>query len=166
MAAAGDPSGSIVNTGAGNTGKRRSGTAGFFDNGVYIDGNIICPVAGSSGFGDTWGAPRSGGRRHKGVDMMSSMGTPLVAVASGTLRIISSRGIAGNSILLRANNGNTYFYAHLSAYEGGERSVEQGDIIGYVGDTGNATGNPHLHFEVHPGGGSPVNPYPSVRAAC
>ncbi len=166
MAAAGDPSGSIVNTGAGNTGKRRSGSSGFFDNGVYVDGNIICPVAGSSGFGDTWGAPRSGGRRHKGVDMMSSMGTPLVAVASGTLRIISSRGIAGNSILLRANNGNTYFYAHLSAYEGGERSVEQGDIIGYVGDTGNATGNPHLHFEVHPGGGSPVNPYPSVRAAC
>ncbi|MBM3828306.1 MAG: peptidoglycan DD-metalloendopeptidase family protein [Actinobacteria bacterium] len=166
LAQAGGAVGRIVNTGAGNTGSRRSGTSGFLDNGVYVDGNIICPVAGSTGFGDTWGAPRSGGRRHKGVDMMSAMGTPLVAVASGTLRIISSRGIAGNSILLRANNGNTYFYAHLSAYEGGERSVDQGDTIGYVGDTGNASGNPHLHFEVHPGGGSPVNPYPSVRAAC
>lgn len=159
-------SGAIVNSGAGNTGARRNGLAGFLDNGVYLDGNIICPVAGSAGFGDTWGAPRSGGRKHKGVDMMSSMGTPLVAVASGNLRLISSRGIAGNSILLRANNGNTYFYAHLSAYEGGERSVSQGDVIGYVGDTGNAAGNPHLHFEIHPGGGNPVNPYPSVRAAC
>ena len=166
MARSGNVSGSIVNTGAGNTGKRRSGSSGFFDNGVYVDGGIICPVAGSAGFGDTWGAPRSGGRRHQGVDMMSDMGTPLVAVTSGRLSLWSNGGIAGLAVHLRGNNGNTYFYAHLSAYEGGERYVEQGDIIGYVGDTGNADGNPHLHFEIRPGGGSPVNPYPSVRPAC
>ncbi|NDD96538.1 MAG: M23 family metallopeptidase, partial [Actinobacteria bacterium] len=80
---------------------------------------------------------------------------------------ISDRGgIAGRAVFLRGSNGNNYFYAHLSAFEGGSRYVEQGDIIGYVGDTGNARGTPHLHFEIHPGRGSPVNPYPSVRAAC
>ena len=165
MAQAGNVSGSILNTGAGNTGARRSG-AGFYDNGVYVDGSILCPVAGSAGFGDTWGAPRSGGRRHQGVDMMSSIGTPLVAVVSGDMSISDRGGIAGRAVFLRGSNGNNYFYAHLSAFEGGSRYVEQGDIIGYVGDTGNARGTPHLHFEIHPGRGSPVNPYRSVRAAC
>ena len=165
MARAGNASGSILNTGAGNTGFRRSG-GGYYDNGVYVDGSILCPVAGAAGFGDTWGAPRSGGRRHQGVDMMSSMGTPLVAVVSGDMSISDRGGIAGRAVFLRGSNGNNYFYAHLSAFEGGSRYVEQGDIIGYVGDTGNARGTPHLHFEIHPGRGSPVNPYRSVRAAC
>lgn len=154
-----------VNTGAGNTGARRAGSAGFDENGFYFDGSIVCPVSGSTGFSDTWGAPRSGGRRHEGVDMMASTGTPLVAVVSGRVSF-SVTSLGGLSAYVYGSNGNKYFYAHLSAWEGSSREVTQGDVIGYVGDSGNATGTPHLHFQLHPGGGRPINPYPSVRAAC
>jgi murein DD-endopeptidase MepM/ murein hydrolase activator NlpD len=164
-ARAGSSGSFTVNTGAGNTGARRAGSAGFDENGFYFDGSIVCPVSGSTGFSDTWGAPRSGGRRHEGVDMMASTGTPLVAVVSGRVSF-SVTSLGGLSAYVYGSNGNKYFYAHLSAWEGSNREVTQGDIIGYVGDSGNATGTPHLHFQVHPGGGRPVNPYPSVRAAC
>ncbi|MEY4361883.1 MAG: hypothetical protein RL391_1189 [Actinomycetota bacterium] len=148
-----------------NTGGRRSGSSGFLDNGIYFDGSILCPFVGSAGFGDTWGAPRSGGRRHEGVDILTATGTPLVAVVSGRASF-SITSLGGNSVTLYGDNGNTYFYAHLSAWEGQSRQVQQGDVVGYVGDTGNATGTPHLHFEIRPNRGRPVNPYPSVRAAC
>jgi len=125
---------------------------------------MVCPVAGSRAFGDTWGAARSGGRSHEGVDMMSPGGTPLVAVESGSVQFKTTR-LGGNSVWLNGNSGTRYFYAHLSAWEGSSRSVSQGEVIGYVGATGNTTAN-HLHFEVHPGGGRAVNPYPYVRAVC
>ncbi len=125
---------------------------------------IVCPVAGPRAFGDTWGAARSGGRSHEGVDMMSPGGTPLVAVESGSVQFKTTR-LGGNSVWLNGNSGTRYFYAHLSAWEGSSRSVSRGEVIGYVGATGNTTAN-HLHFEVHPGGGRAVNPYPYVRAVC
>jgi len=125
---------------------------------------IVCPVAGPRAFGDTWGAARSGGRSHEGVDMMSPGGTPLVAVESGYVQFKTTR-LGGNSVWLNGNSGTRYFYAHLSAWEGSSRNVSQGEVIGYVGATGNTTAN-HLHFEVHPGGGRAVNPYPYVRAVC
>jgi murein DD-endopeptidase MepM/ murein hydrolase activator NlpD len=129
----------------------------------YVD-TIVCPVQGASGYGDTWGAPRSGGRRHQGTDMLAPIGTPLQAVIGGTVSH-DDNVLGGVTISLVGDNGNRYYYAHLSAYEGMPGRVEQGQVIGYIGDTGNATGTPHLHFEIRPGGGVPVNPYASVRAA-
>jgi peptidoglycan LD-endopeptidase LytH len=131
---------------------------------VAVTGAFQCPVPGSS-FTDTFGAPRSGGRRHQGVDMMAGYGTPIHAVVSGTASH-STSGLGGNQIWLAGNDGNKYFYAHLQAYVGGPGPVNAGDTIGKVGDTGNARGTPHLHFEIHPGGGPAVNPTPTVRAYC
>jgi peptidoglycan LD-endopeptidase LytH len=125
---------------------------------------IVCPVAGPHAFADTWGAARSGGRSHEGVDMMSPRGTPLVAVESGYAQFKTTR-LGGNSVWVNGASGTRYFYAHLSAWEGSSRNVSRGEVIGYVGATGNTTAN-HLHFEVHPGGGRAVNPYPYVRAVC
>jgi murein DD-endopeptidase MepM/ murein hydrolase activator NlpD len=140
------------------------------------DGNVVgygrdyggpgfyCPVAGPSTFVDTWGAPRSGGRRHQGVDMLAARGTPAVAVVSGVTRISRNR-LGGNALWLSGSDGNTYYYAHFDRY-GKIGPVAGGDVIGYVGDTGNARGTPHLHFEVHPGGGPAVDPYPTARSHC
>ena len=127
------------------------------------DGDFVCPVPGST-FIDSWGAPRSGGRRHQGVDMMASAGTPIYASVNGN---VSHRGVSlgGLSFFLYGADGNTYFGTHLSAY-GASGPVVAGTVIGYVGATGNANGINHLHFEIWPGGGAPVNPYPTVAAAC
>jgi murein DD-endopeptidase MepM/ murein hydrolase activator NlpD len=127
---------------------------------------LICPVRGPVSFVDSWHAPRPGGRLHEGVDLMAPRGTPNVAVVSGTVTM-KSGSVSGNGVHLRGDNGDLYYYLHLDSYEGGARSVSQGDVIGYTGDTGDASaGAPHTHFEIHPGGGGPVNPYPAVRAVC
>lgn len=146
-------------TGGGGAGTNpRAAGAGF------LDATIVCPIQGPSAYGDSWGAPRSGGRRHQGVDMLAPTGTPLQAVIGGFATQRDNK-LGGVTISFQGDNGNRYYYAHLSAYEGLGGRVEQGDVIGYVGDTGNATGVPHLHFEIRPSGGVPVNPYPSVRSA-
>lgn len=148
----------------GRTGTGGAGSVpiGILNGEIYIDA-IMCPLNGSA-YGDSWGGPRSGGRRHEGVDMLAPTGSPLYAVVSGTVTFRQNR-LGGNAASIVGDNGNRYYYAHLSRYEGGNRRVAQGDVIGYVGDTGNATGIPHLHFEIHPGGGLAVNPTPSVRVA-
>ena len=132
-------------------------------------GGGACPVAGAVSFSDTWGAPRSGGRRHQGVDMIAARGTPIVAIYAGTIKRISTNTLGGKSIWLRAGNGDEFYYAHLDGY--GDislgQSVAEGYVIGYNGSTGNAPDwLPHLHFEFHPGGGSAVNPYPLVKSIC
>lgn len=101
--------------------------------------------------------------------MISARNTPLAAIYSGTILRISTGDLSGLSIWLRAGNGDEFFYAHLESY--GDisvgQSVDEGEIIGYNGSSGNAPDwLPHLHFEWHPGGGSAVNPYPLVKSIC
>jgi peptidoglycan LD-endopeptidase LytH len=124
---------------------------------------MLCPVQGPSAYSDTWGDGRPGGRHHEGVDMISPHGTPLVAVADGDARYWTN-GEGALGVSLTADNGTRYYYGHLSSYEGSDGRKTAGQVIGYVGSTGRTTVN-HLHFEVHPGGGAAVNPYPYVRNA-
>jgi murein DD-endopeptidase MepM/ murein hydrolase activator NlpD len=129
-------------------------------------GNLICPVRGAVSFVDSWGAPRPQGR-HEGVDLMAARGTPNVAVVSGDVRMRSAGGRPGLGVALEGDDGNLYYYFHFDSYAGGSRRVTQGEVIGYTGNTGDASGGPtHTHFEVHPGGGGPVNPYPYVVGVC
>jgi murein DD-endopeptidase MepM/ murein hydrolase activator NlpD len=97
---------------------------------------------------------------------MATRGTPNHAVVSGNVQMMSG-ATSGLGAFLYGDDGNLYYYFHLEAYEGGSRHVEQGEVIGYVGNTGDASGGAtHTHFEVHPGGGPAVNPYPTVAAIC
>lgn len=128
-------------------------------------GGLVCPSPQSS-FTDSYGAPRSGGRSHKGVDMMAPFGAPLYAVTSGSIGYRAG-GLAGKAAWLHGSDGNLYFYAHLQDYVGGSRQVSQGELIGTNGNTGNASGgSPHLHFEIKIGGSTTVNPYPTVARIC
>ncbi len=130
-------------------------------------GIMFCPVDGAVDFIDSWGFARSGGRSHQGVDMMASSGTPTVAPVSGEVQHRGS-SLGGLSWYVYGDNGNMYYGTHLSGYANqGVGWVEAGTLIGYVGSSGNASASgPHLHFEIHPGGGSAVNPYPATATAC
>jgi murein DD-endopeptidase MepM/ murein hydrolase activator NlpD len=132
---------------------------------VVGGGSFQCPVAGAVNFVDSFGAARSGGRRHQGTDMMAASGTPVVAPVAGVVST-SSSGAGGLTVHLAGNDGVTYEGMHLSSF-GATGSVAAGTVIGYVGATGNARGgSPHLHFEMHPGGGGAVNPYSTVAQHC
>jgi murein DD-endopeptidase MepM/ murein hydrolase activator NlpD len=126
---------------------------------------MACPVAGPVSFTDTWGAPRDG-HTHQGVDMMAAAGTPVVAIVSGAITLADYGDSAGYWQILSGNDGNQYWYMHnqQNIVTGGAVSV--GQQIAAVGDTGNAAGTPHLHFEYHPGGGAAVNPTPLAASVC
>ncbi|MBM3671509.1 MAG: M23 family metallopeptidase [Actinobacteria bacterium] len=133
--------------------------------GAGVVGGIVCPIRGAVSFIDSWGHPRHQGS-HQGVDLMAARNTPNVAVVSG-LVTFRAGNTSGNGAYLSGDDGNLYYYFHLEAYEGGPRRVAQGEVIGYVGNTGDARYTAtHTHFEIHPGHGAAVNPYPSVRAVC
>jgi murein DD-endopeptidase MepM/ murein hydrolase activator NlpD len=125
-------------------------------------------VQGPVSFTDTYGSPRGNGRRHMGNDLFSPGGTPLVAVTDGSV-FFQGDPNGGNAAYVQGHDGNTYYYAHLRDYAGGARAVSAGEVIGHVGNTGDAAGGPtHLHFEIRPGGpnGRGIDPYPTLVAHC
>jgi peptidoglycan LD-endopeptidase LytH len=128
---------------------------------------MACPLGLPNGFSSSWGAPRSGGRSHQGVDMFAARGTPVVAAADGQVRV-GSNGLGGLTVDLYDVAGNRYYYAHMdsTAVADGQQVVA-GQIIGGAGTSGNAAGTPpHLHWQVHPGAQGPVDPYPLAAALC
>lgn len=156
------PVASTGGVGAGRTGGGGTGGGSADYGGV----EWVCPTGSSPvSFGDTWGAPRSGGRKHEGVDMIGDRGTPILAVVDGFAKA-KSNTLGGTTIWFSGADGNKYYYAHLDSY-GALGDVTKGTVIGYMGDTGNAKASVvHLHFEIHPGGGPARNPYPTVRVHC
>jgi murein DD-endopeptidase MepM/ murein hydrolase activator NlpD len=118
--------------------------------------HYVFPVYGPSAYGDTFGAPRgdvSGGWHH-GDDIFAPLGAPILAVADGTVFSVGWNDVGGWRLWLRDHEGNEFYYAHLSAYTAlavNGRRVHGGDVLGFVGNTGDASTTPfHLHFEVHP----------------
>jgi murein DD-endopeptidase MepM/ murein hydrolase activator NlpD len=126
-----------------------------------------CPVKGLVVFTDDFGELRPGGP-HPGIDMAAVAETPVVAVSDGVWRH-DVGGDGGNGVWLTGVDNVSYYYAHFSHYsDAPEGLVKAGDVIGFVGMTGNATG-PHLHFEIHPGKPGekpPVDPFATLLALC
>jgi murein DD-endopeptidase MepM/ murein hydrolase activator NlpD len=165
-----DSSAAPANQSTGGTGGGLTGVTGAGARPGALAGDLagagwVCPLQGVYSFSDTWGQPRSGGRSHQGVDMISPRGTPIVAVVDGVAQS-KVNTLGGNTVALTGADGNRYYYAHLDSWAA-LGQVTAGTIIGYVGDTGNAKfSTPHLHFEIHPAGGAAVNPYATVRNHC
>ncbi len=137
-------------------------------------GRYVFPVYGPVSYGDTFGAPRSDVTYHHGDDIFGQLGQPLVACADGTIFSVGWNKIGGNRLWLLDEQGNQFYYAHLSAFstlavDGAH--VKAGQVIGFMGNTGDAEGTPvHLHFEIHPvsllylGYDGAVDPTPYLNA--
>ncbi len=128
---------------------------------------FVNPVQQPYSTGDTFGAPRSG-HRHEGMDIFAERGTPVRATVDGVMRDVKKTPIGGRIAYITSPDGTYYYYAHLDKWAPGivdGKSVIAGEIIGFVGRTGNAEATPpHVHFEIHPLGGAPINPFYTIDA--
>lgn len=110
---------------------------------------------------DTWGGARSQGRTHEGVDIFAKRNTPIRATTRGIVLNVGPNTLGGRTVMILGPGGQRHYYAHLERYPALGRGdwIEAGDVVGYVGDSGNARGTPpHLHYGIYAGGGA-VNPY-------
>jgi murein DD-endopeptidase MepM/ murein hydrolase activator NlpD len=142
---------------------------------VLGGGDSVFPVVGTqAGPVDNFGAGRADVLYHHGDDIFAPEGTPVVAVADGTLSLVGDNPLGGLRLWLRDRQGNEFYYAHLEGFARRARDgarVSAGELLGYVGHTGDAeTTPPHLHFEVHPaslislGYDGAVDPWPYLRS--
>ncbi len=134
-----------------------------------LDSSFTFPVAEPFSYCDSWHAPRFNPsyHLHQGCDIFALRGTPALACVNGAILRLSNGESGGIGVTIQDKSGNTYYYGHLDGYALGVYEgmpVSAGQTIGYVGDTGNAKGTPpHVHFEIHPGGGSAINPFPILK---
>jgi len=125
---------------------------------------FVCPVPGGTFFND-YGFPRAGGRFHEGNDLFAPRGTAVVAPVSGFVHHLVG-AVGGKQYRLEGNDGHRYIGTHMDSF-GVDGQVQAGDVIGFVGDSGNAAGsNPHLHFEIHLNRVDVTNPYPMLAEVC
>lgn len=127
--------------------------------------SLPVPVQGvtAGALSDSWGAPRSGGREHRGIDIFAPRGTPVLSPVDGVVLDVGQNRLGGNVVKILGPGPQVHYFAHLESFGPIERRglVRRGEVIGYVGDTGNARGTPpHLHYGVYVLPGRAVNPYP------
>jgi murein DD-endopeptidase MepM/ murein hydrolase activator NlpD len=139
--------------------------------GTLVIHGFVFPVADPHTFTEDFGDPRMPGTEfahfHQGCDVAADEGTALYAAERGVITQIGASELGGTQLWLKGESGTSYYYAHLSKYAPNLHSgqvVAAGELVGYVGHTGDAYG-PHLHFEVHPGGGTAIDPYPLLLVA-
>lgn len=127
------------------------------------------PVAGvkPTQLRDSWGAPRSGGRRHQGIDIFAPRGRAVLSATAGVVMTVGHNRLGGRVVRVLGPGGQWHYYAHLERFADVRvgQFIEPGTVIGYVGDSGNARGAPpHLHYGVYRGHGGALNPYPLLTA--
>ncbi len=123
--------------------------------------SLPSPIEGAN-LTDTWGAARSGGRSHEGIDIFAARNTPIHSTTPGIVRKVGTNELGGNVVMILGPGAVSHYYAHLQDFADIKEGdwVEAGDVIGYVGDSGNAKGTPtHVHYGVYTQSGA-VNPYP------
>jgi murein DD-endopeptidase MepM/ murein hydrolase activator NlpD len=130
-------------------------------------GRFVFPVYGDVRCADDFGAARQIGA-HEGNDCFAAFGSPVLAVADGTLNRVGTLPISGNRLWLKTERGDSFFYAHLSAFAPeavSGRTVKAGTLLGFVGNTGDAEPTPpHVHFEIHPGDKKAIDPHEILTA--
>jgi peptidoglycan LD-endopeptidase LytH len=130
-------------------------------------GGFVNPVQPPYSTSDTFNAPRIG-HRHEGMDIFAERGTPVRATVDGVLRDVKKTPIGGRIAYVTSADGTYYYYAHLDRWAPGivdGKRVIAGEVIGFVGRTGNAEATPpHVHFEIHPLGGAPISPFFTIDA--
>jgi murein DD-endopeptidase MepM/ murein hydrolase activator NlpD len=126
------------------------------------------PVYGHADVADNFGAPRADTGAHEGNDVFAPFGAPVLAVADGVVEKVGTLRISGNRLWLKTTAGDEFFYAHLSAFSPEAvdgHHVKAGTVLGFTGNTGDAEPTPpHVHFEIHPGGGAAIDPYAILLA--
>jgi murein DD-endopeptidase MepM/ murein hydrolase activator NlpD len=130
-------------------------------------GRFVFPVYGDVRCADDFGAPRQIGA-HQGNDCFAAFGSPVLAVADGRLNRVGTLPISGNRLWLKTERGDSFFYAHMSAFAPeavSGRKVKAGTLLGFIGNTGDAEPTPpHLHFEIHPGDKKAIDPHEILTA--
>ncbi len=137
---------------------------------AWLDAPVSLPVpvqgVAARRLADTWGAARAGGRTHQGIDIFARRGTPVLSATEGVVTRVGTNELGGQVVWVMGPGRQMHYYAHLDGYADIRRGqlVAPGDVLGFVGNTGNAKGTPpHLHYGIYATGGA-LNPYPLLTA--